>query len=151
MNINLLLGINTLLIAELGLRQFFNIATSDKAATYSRLPWHAKIQGWELAHLLKIAYFNERPWANGSGCYWKMSEREQFAQVAQCKRVNVNDSLRTNEWLWAIHSGRSWQMSDCEWIAQVAHDKWANVSKSLRSLMTNVRPRAWAIRSGCSG
>ena len=71
------------------------------------LPTIIWIQGWEFAHSL-IAHSlihsfahslillkkNERPWANCSGRSEEMSDREQFAQVAQDKWATVSKSAQ---------------------------------------------------------
>ena len=105
----------------------------------TRLLWDPKIllwsvQGWEfaqslIAHLVKIAHFNEPLWGICSECSGHVSGCERIAQVSHDKRTTVSKSLRslmTKEQLWANRSGRSWQKSDREQFAQVDHVKRAN-------------------------
>ena len=88
----------------------------------------AQIKWATVSDSLRSLKTNERLWANRSGCSEEMSDREQFAQVAQRKWA-----------MWVNRSFRSPKMSDHERFAQVAQRKWAIVSESLRSLTKNER------------
>ena len=110
---------------------------------------------------LRLLKTNERSWANRSGRSRQMSDREQFAQVAQSKWANERFAqkmlAKKSKILFfsiklLIPSFLVSNVSEllrsptkneqCEWIAQVAHQNWATMSNSLtwlRSLTKNER------------
>ena len=66
-----------------------------------------------LSDLVPLIFTKERPWVICSGRSWQKSDCEGFAQVAQDKRVTVNNSLR----LFMTKERREQFTLNNEWIA----------------------------------